>query len=338
MTAGGDILIIHCGSLARFVDAFPAMAAIRRVHRGARISLIAAEASSALGADTPYVDDVIEAGPLDDSREVARLAGAIKAGKFACVFDLERSARSEKLFSALKPFPPPWCGGARGMKYRFEAAASVPMPEALAGELEVAGVSLDAAEKPDARWALTARSNAPSLKPEYFGLERPYVLLAPASPGPSTAPPRWPIARFAGLAARLAANGVAVGVVADPGDRGPARAVCQAAPDARDIAGRADLTQIAALAAEAGGALGHADCGVTHVMAAAGAPTIAVARSAEEGVAIGPRGNVVTLAAPDPTKTTVEYAAQLIAMFTRVGPLDRRPSDESLGHGASERA
>jgi ADP-heptose:LPS heptosyltransferase len=338
MKPSGDIVIVHCGGLTSFVGAFPAMRALRRANRGARLLLVASEPAAALGADTPYIDELILAGSLDDPRETARIAARLKLEKFECVFDLERSDASEKLFAAMKPFPPAWCGAARGMKYRFEAPAGMTMAEALSRQLGVAGVELDAAEKPDARWATTARSNSPSLKPEYFGLERPYVLLAPASPGPPAAPPRWPIARFAGLAARLAANGVGVGVVIDPGDRGPGRAVCQAAPDARDIASRADLTQIASLAAEAGGALGHADCGITHMMAAAGAPTIAIARSPEEGAAIGPKGNVITLAAPDPTHTTVEYAAQLIAMFARVGSLDRRAKGEDVDRSAPERA
>jgi ADP-heptose:LPS heptosyltransferase len=229
----------------------------------------------------------------------------------------------------MKPFPPPWVGGARGMKFRLDAGPEEPRAAVLSRQLALVGVQFDPNEKPDARWAKTARANAPSLKPEFFGLSRPYVLISPASPGGPLAPPRWPIARFAGLAARLAANGVGVGVVVDPGDKGPGRAVCQAFPDARDIASRADLTQVASLAAEAAGALGHADCGVTHLMAAAGAPTIAIARTALEGQHVGPRGDaVMTLAAPDPTKTTVEYAAQLVSMYTRAGKLERRAKDE----------
>jgi ADP-heptose:LPS heptosyltransferase len=325
----GDILIVQTGDLTRFVGALPAMKALRRAYKGQRLTLVAKRPISSFGADTPYVDEVIEMDSLEDPKDLARVVQRVKAEKFECVFDLERSAESEKLFQAMKPFPPPWCGASRGMKYRYDAPPDAPQNEVLARQLGVAGIDLDPSDKPDARWASTSRSNSPSLKPEYFGLERPYVLLAPASPGGPTAPPRWPIARFAGLAARLAANNVSVGVVIDPGDRGPGRAVCQAAPDARDIASRADLTQVASLAAEAGGALGHADCGVTHLMAAAGAPTIAIARSPEEGQRLGPRGgSVVTLAAPDPTSTTVEYAAQLISMFCKVGKLERRAKDE----------
>lgn len=327
MSSETSILVVYCGDLTGFVHALPSMKALRRAYRRARIAMVAAPPLDALAADTPYVDEVIAAGPLEEAKTLSAVVPRLKAEKFDCVFDLERSEGSEKLFNALKPFPPPWSGVARGMKFRFETAEKLAPLEALSRQLAVAGVEVDPNEKPDARWAGTARSNAPSLQPEYFGLERPFVLLAPASPGRVSAPPRWPIARFAGLATRLAANGVGVAIVTDPGDRGPARAVAQAAPDARDLAARADLTQVAALAAEAGGALGHADCGVTHLMAAAGAPTIAVARSMDEGVEIGPRADaVMTLAAPDPTQTTVEYAAQLFAMFARVGSLERRPA------------
>jgi ADP-heptose:LPS heptosyltransferase len=329
MKAGGEILIIHTGRLTDVVGALPAMKALRSANRGARIVLLARTQIAALGSDAPYIDAVIEAESLQDQKEVARLAQRIKAEKFDIVFDLERSEGSERLFAAMKPFPPAWVGAGRGMKFRFEAPAGMPTPEALSKQLAVAGIAMDPAERPDARWATTARRNSPSLKPEYFGLTRPYVLLAPASPGEPSAPPRWPTARFAGLAARLAANNVSVGVVCDPGDRVPVRAVCQAAPDARDIASRADLTQIASLAAEAGGVLGHADAGVTHLMAAAGAPTIAIARSHQEGQVIGPRApSVITLAAADPTKTTVQYAAQLISMFAKVGSLSRRAKNE----------
>jgi ADP-heptose:LPS heptosyltransferase len=328
MTSHGEILIVHCGGLKEFVGALPAMKALRDAHRGVGVTLIARGPMARLGADTPYVDEVFEVETLEDSKEIGRAAQFIKAEKFACTFDLERSEASEKLFAALKPFPPPWCGGGRGMKYRYDSLPDEPMNETLSRQLAMAGIDLDPIEPPDARWASTARSNAPSLKPEYFGLKRPYVLLAPASPAPNT-PPRWPTARFAGLAERLAVNGVGVGIITDPEDRAPARAVYQAAPDARDLAARADLTQIAALAAQAGGALGHVDSGVVHLMAAAGAPTIAIAPSHEDGQRLGPVGGaVITLNAPVPARTTVDYAAQLIAMYCKVGSLERRPVSE----------
>jgi len=328
MSGKGDVLIVHRGDLTSFVSALPAMKAIRAAHRGARVSILSAPPVDVLAGDMPYIDDVLEDALLDDPNEVSRVAQLLKTHKYGRIYDLERSAASEKLFNAMKPFPPVWCGAGRGMKFRYEAPAGMPVLEILRHQLALVGVEVDPEETPNARWAATARRNAPSLKPEFFGLERPYVLLAPSSQIAGAAP-RWPIARFAGLAARLAANGVGVGVVTDPHDRATGRAVAQAAPDARDLASRADLTQVAALAAQASGVLGHADSGIVHLMAACGAATISIASSSEEGVAIGPAGpSVMTLNAPDPTQTTVDYAAQLISMFAHVGSLERRPEPE----------
>jgi len=309
------------------------MKAIRAAHRGARVSILSAPPVDVLAGDMPYIDDVLEGAVLDNPGETSRLAQLLKKHKYARIYDLERSAASDKLFNAMKPFPPVWCGAGRGMKFRYEAPTGMSTLETLRHQLALVGVEIDAQETPDARWTATARRNAPSLKPEFFGLERPYVLLAPASQVVGAAP-RWPIARFAGLAARLAVNGVGVGIVTDPHDRATGRAVAQAAPDARDLASRADLTQVAALAVEAGGVLGHADSGIVHLMSACGAPTISIARSGEEGVAIGPAGpSVMTLNAPDPTQTTVDYAAQLISMYAHVGSLERRPELDEAPNG-----
>lgn len=325
MSAKGDVLIVHRGGLTSFVNALPAMKAIRGAHRGARVSILSGPPVDVLAADMPYVDDILDGPSPDEAGDVARFAQRLKKHKWARIYDLERSEASERLFNAMKPFPPVWIGGGRGMKYRFDASSGMSTLETLRRQLALVGIEVDPEEKPDARWAATARRNAPSLKPEFFGLKRPYVLLAPASPTPD-GQPRWPIARFAGLAARLAANGVGVGIVTDAQDRAAGRAVAQAAPDARDLASRADLTQVAALAVEAGGALGHADSGVVHLMSACGAATISIARSGEAGVAVGPAGPaVMTLTAPDPTKTTVDYAAQLISMYAHVGSLERLP-------------
>ncbi len=105
MKQGGDILILHGGELAEFVAALPAMKALRRAYRGARLMLIARPPVSALGGDTPYVDEVIELESFDDPRELARVVQRLKLEKFECIFDLERTESSEKLFAAMKPFP-----------------------------------------------------------------------------------------------------------------------------------------------------------------------------------------------------------------------------------------
>ncbi len=319
-----DILVIKTGGLRGYVQALPAMKAVRAAHRSARITVLTSSELVGLANDTPYIDDVEVIGDVADGRETARVGAEIKKAKFERVYDFDRNPASEKIFQASKLFGPSWIGGGKGMKYCFpdhDAKGMHPTDVALQ-QLKVAGLTPSVEPIPDVSWAATSRRNAPSLKPEFFGLTTPFVLLAPGSGGDSDAP-RWPTARFAGLAARLAANGVAVAIVSDPEDRAEARDVSSAFPGAKDLTSRADVTQVAALATHAGGALGHFDSGVVHLIAAGGATTLSIAPSAEAGDLLGPRGrSVITVNAPDPTRTTVEYAAQMFAMFAHVGSLE----------------
>lgn len=315
-----DILVLKFGDLASFVDALPAMRAIRRHHRGARVVLITAPPYDALGRDTPYVDDVVTVMDNDDPKEFARQAQLLKKEGVALVYDLENGPLTEKIFNAMKPFPPPWNATHRGVKYRYppDDARAQDRVDALLAQVAVAGAPAPDDTNPDAAWAATARRGAPSLKPAFFGLESPYVLLLPAAPKEG-GPPRWPTARFAGLAARLAAKGVGVALASGPEDRGEARAVASACPQAKDLAARADLTQIAALATEAAGVFGHADEGLLRLCAAAGAPTLALDVSHEHALKSGVRGRqVVHLAAPQPSEMPVAQVDGLIAMFLGV--------------------
>jgi ADP-heptose:LPS heptosyltransferase len=74
---------------------------------------------------------------------------------------------------------------------------------------------------------------------------------------------------------------------------------------ARDLTGRTDFAQIAALGARAAIAVGN-DTGPTHLIAAAGAPTIALFSSASDPALCGPRGHVTVFQAPDLADVAVD--------------------------------
>lgn len=317
----GTILVVKLSGLVGFVQCLPAMKAIREHHRGAPILLLTDPSLETLAADIPYFDEVEAVENLSEPGVLARTAQRLKKLKFSRVYDLESSDLSERLYGAMKPFPPVWSGHARGAKFRYTPAADANKTEAALAQVKQAGIDVDLEAFPEAEWAATARHGAPSLKPAFFGLKKPYVLIAPVVRRDGE-PPHWPSARFAGLAARLNAHGVDVAVVAEPIDKAGARATLQACPEAKDLASRADFTQIAALAREAAAAIGHADTGVVHLAAAAGAPTISIASSHERAQRNGPKGpGVITLATADPAELSVEYAASTLAMFAGIGQL-----------------
>lgn len=317
-----DLLIIKLGDLRGFVQSLPAMKAIRAAHRTARITLLTAQPAQTLAVDAPYFDMVEGVYSEDDLRPAIQVC---KRAKYDLVFDLEMSPASERIFQALRPFPPPWCGAAKGAKFRFDPVEQDPVPHAIDARLALvalAGVKPVGEPFPDSTWAVTARRGAPSLQPAFFNLKPPFVLLCPTRKVEG-GPQRWSAARFAGLAKRLLTHGVDVAVASVHEDREIARLTIENCPEARDLISRADITQVAALAARSAGAFGHGDSGVLHLVAATGARTIALMPVHPSlAAADAPRGRgVVALASPDLESLTVEYVASTFAMFANIAEL-----------------
>ena len=108
--------------------------------------------------------------------------------------------------------------------------------------------------------------------------QRPLVLVSPGAGKPET---RWPIERYADLAKKLQDAGFDIVVIGSLPEATLAHAIQRQAPRARDLTGRTDFAQIAALGARAALAVGN-DTGPMHLVAAAGAPTIALFSGASD--------------------------------------------------------
>ncbi len=315
-------LVIVQGGLVGFAHATPALAAIRQRHRGARVVLLTDTDVETLAGDSPFADEVVSTEGWDEPRVMNRLAARLRKDKFHLIYDLAGSVAVERLIMAMKPAAPRYTGTLRGAAYPadFFAVSEMHPVDAALARIAPAGIQPLGPAIPDVSWAATARRNAPSLQPGYFGLREPYVVLAPGTEG-MAGEPVWPAALFAGLAVQLVARGVGVAVACEPADRDAARAVVRACSEVRDLAARANHTQMCAIAVHANGSFGQAQTGLMHVLAAAGAPTVAVTRSHDEANT-APRGRaVVALTATTPESLTVEYAADAIGMFARLDVL-----------------
>jgi ADP-heptose:LPS heptosyltransferase len=149
------------------------------------------------------------------------------------------------------------------------------------------------------------------------GGHRPLVILAPASEG-ARAELRWPVELFGEFAKRMQDGGYDIVVIGALNQSNLAHAIQRKAPRARDLTGRTDLVQIASLGARAALAVGN-DLGPLHLIAAAGAPTIALFNSEPDPFVIAPRGHVTVLHAPELKSLSVDTvvsAAQLLARTT----------------------
>ena len=154
----------------------------------------------------------------------------------------------------------------------------MPVLARYARQLAPFGITLDPV--PDLSWLDADTSR--------FGLTPPYALLIPGS-SPGRPDKRWPVERYAELAARLAARGVTPVVLGTAIEADLAKAIAAACPQAVDLTDRTKVPEIAGLARRAWAAVGN-DTGPTHLVAAVGCPTVGLFSDASVPIhASGPR-------------------------------------------------
>jgi ADP-heptose:LPS heptosyltransferase len=298
------VLVIAGGSLSEFTPALAAMRRIRAVHEGADITLLTTPPFEALGRAAPYVDHVDIEGAPEEFGDWRALVASVRAAKYDRVYDMETSAWSNRLFHLLRPFPPQWSGVAAGcaLPHRNPRRREMHPLERHADQLKAAGVWPDAptepgaAPPPDASWVM--RRTLEPRKPA-----RPHILLVP---GEVADPPesRWRPNAYGELAHALRLQGYDLIILGGPDDAPLAQAI-QRSAQARDLTGRTDHAQIAALAARADLAIGAAT-GRMHLVAAAGAPTLILSAKDIDPHRFGPRGHVAALYAETLEDLSVE--------------------------------
>jgi ADP-heptose:LPS heptosyltransferase len=306
------VLVIKLSAVGDFVLAFPAFERIRAAHRDAEITLLTTAPFEALALASPFFDRVETDGRPESPTAWLALVWRLRREGYDRVYDLQVNDRTRLIFHMLQPFAPAWSGVALGcaLPHRNRDRMKMHTLERQAEQLRDAGIWPDApvapgtAPPPDLRWVLAA---TPAPRALAGPMLRPQALLVPGS---SARRPekRWPIGRYAELAARLETRGFDVLVIGGLQEAELAHVIQNRARRARDLTGRTDFAQIAALGARAAIAVGN-DTGPTHLIAAAGAPTIALFSSASDPALCGPRGQVTVLGAPDLAELPVEEVA-----------------------------
>ncbi|KQY31131.1 heptosyltransferase [Caulobacter sp. Root1455] len=314
------VLVIKLGALGDFVLALAAMKKIREAHPRAKITLLTTPPFEALAKLSPYFNSVETDGRPSDFGDLTALLGRLRKARYDRVYDLQTNSRTNWYFQALRPFAPQWSGIAAGcsLPQRGKARDHMHTLERQADQLKQAGIWPDAptepggAPAPDLSWILRRikepRPVAGAAAP------RPYVLLVPG--GSAHRPEkRWPVESYAQLAALLKARGLDIVIIGGPQESAMARQIQKAVGQARDLTGRTDFAQLALLGAKAALTVGN-DTGPTHLLAAAGAPTIALFSDASNPELCGPRGHVAVIRSPDlkalPVSTVASAAISLL--------------------------
>ena len=273
----GQILVIKLASLGDFVQAFGPFAAIRAQHPRARITLLTTPPYRELGERAPWFDAVATCGrpSWSDLGGVLTLARFLRGGGFGRVYDLQTSARSSR-YRWLLPRGVEWSGiGGGSHPHANPQRDFMHTLERQREQLEMAGVTQFPAPALD--W-LDADLSGLGL-PARFGVLVPGA--SPTRPGK-----RWPVEAFCELAAGL---DVPVAVVGGPSERELAAAIVAQVPGSLDLTGRTSFAGLGAVARRAAFAVGN-DTGPTHMMAAAGCPTLSLFGAESDPALCAPRG------------------------------------------------
>jgi ADP-heptose:LPS heptosyltransferase len=270
--------VIRLGALGDVIQSFGPFAAIRAHHPDAHITLLTTPPFAKLLAGSPWFDAV-----WDDGRPawrhigaVLRLARRLRGAGFARVYDLQTSPRSSR-YRLMVGGRAEWSGVARGASHphanpRRHLLHTIDNQRE---QLEMAGITHFPPAALD--WM-----DAPL---EGFALPPHFCLLVPGA-SPLRPGKRWPAERFGALAAGLDVPAVLLGSAAEA----PlAAAILAAAPNAIDLTGRTSLPAIAALARRAQFAVGN-DTGPTHLIVAAGCPTLVLFGAESDPARCAPRG------------------------------------------------
>ena len=284
MKSTRSVLVIKLDDLVDFVASFAAMKQVRLAHPHARITLMTSPVFAGLAKASPYFDAVETPTKLDPMS----LGRAIRQMNFDAIYDLDAARRSQALRRWAWPSRAAWSVTSRNGR--------IPLPDRHAAQLKADGVWPDAPVDgsgacPDLAWV---SGLAPAVRPSAGVKPRPYVLFAPGGPDHR----RWPTAHFGAIAEAFRGQGFDVIILGQPEDSTLARQIQKLDPRARDLTGRTDYAVIASLACRAALAIGH-ESDLLHLIAAAGAPTLALFDAKADAMQVAPRGHVAVLQSPD---------------------------------------
>lgn len=295
MTAGSKaekILVIKLGALGDFIQALGPMAAIRRAHSDAHITLLTTKPFEEFARRCGYFDEIW----LDRKPRALNIPGWLSLrtkllrGNFARVYDLQNNDRTSVYFRLFpKARRPEWVGAAKGASHANLS------PERSAGHafdghvqtLALAGIK--DVQIDNLQWIEEDLAA--------FSLPPAYVLFAPGC-APQHPHKRWPAENYAAIGNLLAKRNIRTVLLGTAAEADINRRIQALCPAAIDLTGRTSLFQIAALARKAQGAIGN-DTGPMHLVAATGCPALALFSGASNTVKHAPRGANVTIIQED---------------------------------------
>ena len=288
MAALSRVLVVKLGALGDFVQAVGPFAAIRHHHRDARVTLLTTGPFRDFAEASGYFDDIWDFG-RPAAADVAGWLGLrrrLRAAGFGRVYDLQTSARSSFYCRLFWPGPyPEWSGIADGCSHPHANPDRDRMHtvERQAEQLAIAGISK--VPPADLSWA--------DADVGHFRLPKRFALLAP---GGATHRPgkRWPAENYGALSRALIDRGLTPVLIGARAEADVMAVVKAVAPEALDLSGQTNLSDLAALGRRAAAAVGN-DTGPMHLIAGVGCRAVVLYSDDSDPALCGQRGPAVTI-------------------------------------------
>ncbi len=287
MTNKEKILVIKLGALGDFIQALGPMAAIRKHHPGAHISLMTTAPYEALAKKCGYFDEIwIDRRPRWHQLKIwSKLKRRLNAEGFTRIYDLQNNDRTALYFKTLNSPKPEWVGAAKGASHensnpqrtKGHAFDGHVQTLALSGIRDISIDTLD--------WMDESISS--------FPLRKPYVLIVPGS-APEHPQKRWPAEEYGRLCKILSSSGYQPVVIGTKAEKKAVQEIVRHCPEVLDLTGQTTLGHIAALGRGAAGAIGN-DTGPVHMIAATSCPVLALFSAASNPAKHTPKGENVKI-------------------------------------------
>ncbi len=300
--SGDNILVIKLSALGDFLLALGAMAAIRKAHPDARITLLTTKTFRDMASRSRYFDEIVidERPKFYNIPAWLTLASFFNKGNFRRVYDLQMNDRTG-IYYKLFMKKPEWSGVVKGASHFYPNPKWRDMHafERHREVLKVAGIDMG---MPDLSWMESDIS--------LFGVKKPYVLLVPGS-APTRPDKRWSPLRFGALGLKLMREGYNVVVTGTNAEKDAVERVVKSCPGIIDLFAKTSLYDLATLARGAAAAVGN-DTGPTHLISLAGCPTVAVFGPSSDPDHSAPVGNVRIIKADDMDDIGVDVVLKAI--------------------------
>ncbi len=259
-----NILVIKLGALGDFIYALGPMAAIRKTHPSAHITLLTTTPYKTLAENCKYFDSIV----IDKKPKAFDIIGWIKLRRtlnalhITRVYDLQNNDRTSLYFRLFNPRPE-WVGAVKGASHRNAAPERMTRHAFLGHAQTLAIGGIENVGLDNLSWMKSSIT--------HLNLPRPYALFV-AGCSPQHPEKRWPIEKFRELAAKLIRQGITPVLIGTKAE-GDVTAAIARGLDVCDLTGKTDLFNIPELARNAVCTIGN-DTGPMHMASAAECPIV----------------------------------------------------------------